>query len=238
MKMNLVTKIFGTAVLALVTLQSCQKEKEGVIGCFPNDPPMLCEPAYCDTEGEVVNLPSQCATEPSDVKGIKAKDGEYYMITQDNTGQLADLPVGTLVTFDVIESKEPCGSIALACHVPAPATCGILNCINPYYTPSNGGGGNNHKPDPDPNCNATATVVSYNLTGSTVKGEGKLLRINGKHYAVSGLVNNEISDLADGTQVSLSYVIEEDCILPAVMTTPTINGCVRIGCFEGRTIGH
>ncbi len=236
MKMSQLWKVGSFAVIGLLSLQSC--EKYDTIRCDePIDGPAICgvgdeEPAYCNTAGEVVYLPSQCAPEPSDVKGIRSEDGEYYMVTEDHTGKFEGLSVGTSIVFQIIESKEPCGTVALACHLPAPAKCGVLNCLRIGDTPDDGGGSNGNGDDPDANCNTTATVVSYTHTGSDVKGDFKLLRINGKHYAIQGSINNEIKNIPDGTEVSISYVIEEDCFLPMVITTPTINGCVRLGCFD------
>lgn len=214
-------------VCCFMVLESCRKEpiddKDGG-WCGTTDP-------NCNMSGTVTFLPTQCLTnDVSNVMGIVGDDGSYYMINKDQTGRFDQFKDGDRVKFGLKDKSESC-IVCFACDCPNPDYCITLTCIN----------GSHNDPGPPTcgfgECSIPAKVVSYTMEGSDYQSVGNLVKIDGKHYKVIGNASQDVEDMQPGTEILVSYgQPKTDCYLPAVITSPNIDGCVELTCINEKLI--
>ncbi len=213
--MKTIKSLLGITMLGIFVLavQSCQKD--------PCEKPPCNAP--CSMVGVVSPFPWGCIPPPDVEIGIMGNDGIFYSIKKDQTGQFQNFPPGTPVKFGLCEVSQ--GEVVHTGFVSVTVKEAILGCIEIGNTTTKPG-----------NCDNIAEVVGVAYQMNALPEHGRYLKINGQLYAVSEGAD-EISQYPLGTTLKVGYVIEQDCYLPAVITYPSIAGCVSLHCIEGEAVG-
>lgn len=219
MKSLLWLLMLGIGTMTLV--QGCQKDP-----CEP------CQNVACDKLGFIALEPFGCIVPPEKYGtiGIQGDDGIFYHIRKDLTGEFAKYEVGSYVMFGLcaVEDYENLDNVADRVgdngFWNVPKKIGDLGCIKIGHTTN----------DPE-KCDQEAEVMSLQTTTVITPYGGRYLKINGQVYAVRGSYAEQIQGMAIGSKIHGAFTVTDDCILPAVVTNPSIVGCVDVTCLKAES---
>lgn len=201
---------------ALVTIQSCQKD--------PCEKP--CENTGCDLEGTIAFEPGWCATPPGGRIGIMDDNGVWYYVNEDLTRSFGNYKEGDRVRFGYCQIKVISSHEGQITQIVAPELREItLGCIE--------------KIEDNTDCIHTAEVVQVNYSPNTAPSVQKYVKIDGKVYVPRGQYAEHLLSFPAGSTFKVGYrTMISDCYLPAVITYPSIEGCVEITCFNSNITQH